>query len=243
MAQADLFERIYFGLCAALAVAGALGTVTFPNPIRGALSLLFTIVAIAGLFLQLHAPFLAAIQLIVYAGAVVVLFLFVIMLIGPAATAPKDGRALFARIAGGIAASLIALLVVVVLARKTFPRLPVAQAGFGSTEAIGQLLFTDYLLPFEVASILLMVAIVGAVAVARGKQPDPQLAKGSFPAYAQAARDGREGVAAELSARANAIEPMASRGEVEKPYDWKPAGQSGIKDPHSNERPTHERGA
>jgi len=177
MAQADLLERIYFGLCAVLAVAGAIGTVAFPNPIRGALSLLFSIVAIAGLYLQLHAPFLAAIQLIVYAGAVVVLFLFVIMLIGPDAIPPKDSRALVARVTGGIAGTAISLLVIMVLSRKTFPRIAPIQAAYGSVESIGELLFTDYLVPFEVSSFLLMVAIVGAVAVARGKQPDPQLTK------------------------------------------------------------------
>jgi NADH-quinone oxidoreductase subunit J len=171
-----LLERIYFGICAVLAVAGAVGTVAFPNPIRGALSLLFSIVAIAGLYLQLHAPFLAAIQLIVYAGAVVVLFLFVIMLIGPAAIPPKDSRALVARLGGAAAATGITALIIYTMARKLFPPIGVAQAGFGSVESIGELLFTDYLVPFEVASILLMVAIVGAVAVARGKQPDPQVA-------------------------------------------------------------------
>jgi len=206
MAQADLLERIFFGLCAVLAVAGAIGTVTFPNPIRGALSLLFSIVAIAGLYLQLHAPFLAAIQLIVYAGAVVVLFLFVIMLIGPAAVAPKDSRAIVARVAGGIAATAISLLVILVLSKKTFPRISPLQSGFGSVEAIGELLFTEYLVPFEVASILLMVAIVGAVAVARGKQPDPRTAKVEQPART-----------AELSAGLAGHEVMASRGEVRKP--------------------------
>jgi NADH-quinone oxidoreductase subunit J len=206
MAQADLLERIFFGLCAVLAVAGAIGTVTFPNPIRGALSLLFSIVAIAGLYLQLHAPFLAAIQLIVYAGAVVVLFLFVIMLIGPAAVAPKDSRAIVARVAGGIAATAISLLVILVLSKKTFPRISPLQSGFGSVEAIGELLFTEYLVPFEVASILLMVAIVGAVAVARGKQPDPQTAKVETPART-----------AELSAGAVGHEVMASRGEARTP--------------------------
>lgn len=178
MAQANLLELIYFALCAALAIAGAIGTVAFPNPIRGALSLLFSIVAIAGLYLQLHAPFLAAIQLIVYAGAVVVLFLFVIMLIGPDAVPPKDSRALVARIGGGVAALLFTSVIILVLAKKRIGGVGPVQAGFGSVEAIGALIFSDYLVPFEVASFLLMVAIVGAVAVARGKQPDPQVAKG-----------------------------------------------------------------
>jgi NADH-quinone oxidoreductase subunit J len=77
-------------------------------------------------------------------------------------------------VAGGIAGTAISLLVLLVLSKKTFPRVSPLQSGFGSVEAIGELLFTDYLVPFEVASFLLMVAIVGAVAVARGKQPDPQ---------------------------------------------------------------------
>src|SRR5690242_16101656 len=104
-----VLELVYFGICAFVAIAGAIGTITFPNPIRAAMSLLFTIVAIAGMFLQLHAQFLAAIQLIVYAGAIVVLFIFVIMLIGPAATAPKDSRGLLARIVGAAAAGFVAL--------------------------------------------------------------------------------------------------------------------------------------
>lgn len=213
MAQADLFERIFFGFCAVLAIAGAIGTVAFPNPIRGAMSLLFSIIALAGLYLQLHAPFLAAIQLIVYGGAIVVLFLFVIMLIGPAAIPPKDARALFSRVAGGVSVSLIMLLSILVLSRKTFPRQPTLQAGFGSVEAVGELLFSDYLVPFEVASILLMVAIVGAVAVARGKQPDPQLAAQKAR---EAALEGRYGQAAELSVGAGGVETAISRGEAPK---------------------------
>ena len=171
-----ILELVYFGICAFVAIAGAIGTITFGNPIRSAMSLLFTIVAMAGMFLQLHAQFLAAIQLIVYAGAIVVLFIFVIMLIGPAATASKDARGIVARIIGAAAAGFVALQIVLVLSKKILPRVPVAQAGFGSIEAFGDKLFSDYLVPFEVSSFLLMVAIVGAVAVARGKQPDPQLA-------------------------------------------------------------------
>lgn len=172
----DTLELIFFAICAVLAIGGAIGTITFPNPIRGAMSLLFTITAIAGMYLQLHAPFLAAIQLIVYAGAVVVLFLFVIMLIGPAATPPRDARGVVIRAIGAVAVSLFTLQAVIVLSQKAVGRVPVAQQGFGSVDAFGQLLFTDWLVPFETSSFLLMVAVIGAVAVARGKQPDPQAA-------------------------------------------------------------------
>lgn len=81
---------VYFYACAALALGGALAVVVSRNPIRSAMGLLLLILSVAGLFLALHAEFLAAIQLIVYAGAIVVLFLFVIMLLGPSAAPPTD---------------------------------------------------------------------------------------------------------------------------------------------------------
>src|SRR5580698_14580 len=97
----DWVGQVYFYVCAAVAIAGALATVVSRNPIRGAMGLLLMIVSIAGLFLALNAQFLAAIQLIVYAGAIVVLFLFVIMLLGPSSMAPRDKRGLVGRAIGG----------------------------------------------------------------------------------------------------------------------------------------------
>src|SRR5271155_1348044 len=91
----------YFYVCALLALGGAVSVVVSKSPIRGAMGLLLLILSIAGLFLALHAQFLAAIQLIVYAGAIVVLFLFVIMLLGPSSMAPRDRRGLIARSIGG----------------------------------------------------------------------------------------------------------------------------------------------
>jgi NADH-quinone oxidoreductase subunit J len=166
--------QTYFWCCAALAVAGATFTVIAKNPIRGAMGLLLMILSIAGLFLALHAQFLAAIQLIVYAGAIVVLFLFVIMLLGPSATPPHDHRGrvprtLAATLFGGAGLAAIWLIV------KTAPAVPKGQmladapTDFGSVDKFGQLLFTQGLVPFELSSALLMVAIVGAVAVARGR--------------------------------------------------------------------------
>jgi NADH-quinone oxidoreductase subunit J len=169
--------QAYFFLCAALAVAGAAVTVLARNPIRSAMGLLFMILNIAGLFLALHAQFLAAIQLIVYAGAIVVLFLFVIMLLGPASTPPFDHRgrvprAIGAAVFGG--AGLSAMLLLYQASRAAPDAKPQAllestPVDFGSVDQFGQILFTKGLLPFELSSALLMVAIVGAVAVARGK--------------------------------------------------------------------------
>src|SRR5579883_1412988 len=98
----DKVALVYFYACAAMAVLGALGVVLAKNPIRSAMGLLLLILSVAGLFLALHAQFLAAIQLIVYAGAIVVLFLFVIMLLGPSAAPPADRRGVFARTLGGL---------------------------------------------------------------------------------------------------------------------------------------------
>jgi NADH-quinone oxidoreductase subunit J len=165
--------QAYFWLCAALAVGGALATVLAKNPIRGAMGLLMMILAIAGVYLALHAQFLAAIQLIVYAGAIVVLFIFVIMLLGPDATPPHDQRGQLSRTVSAVvfgAAGLAAMSLIV----RTAP--PIAKnkllasppTDFGSVESFGRILFTDALVPFELSSALLMVAIIGAVAVARG---------------------------------------------------------------------------
>ena len=162
----------YFYVCAALAVAGALITVLMPNPIRAAMGLLLMIVSLAGLFLALHAQFLAAIQLIVYAGAVVVLFIFVIMLLGPDATPPHDRRGRFSRTVRRGALRVCAAIGAMAAGR---PRAectsPTSRStpDFGSIDQFGRELFAYALVPFELSSALLMVAVLGAVAVARGK--------------------------------------------------------------------------
>ena len=162
----------YFYVCAALAIAGALATVIARNPIRGALGLMLMIVAVAGLFLALHAEFLAIIQLIVYAGAIVVLFLFVIMLLGPSAVGTRDPRGQVSRaISGGLfgLASIGAMVLVIRPAWTHAMKLTSPDNTFGTVDEMGKALFGDYVVPFELSSALLMVAIVGAVAVARGR--------------------------------------------------------------------------
>jgi NADH-quinone oxidoreductase subunit J len=167
----DLWSSVYFYVCAAMAVAGALFTIIAPNPIRGAMGLLMMILSIAGLFLALHAQFLAAIQLIVYAGAIVVLFLFVIMLLGPSAQPPHDRKGRFARsIGGGLFALLAIGAMALVIHGGKATVLRDVSADFGSIDQMGRVLFSYGLVPFELSSALLMIAVVGAVAVARGKE-------------------------------------------------------------------------
>jgi NADH-quinone oxidoreductase subunit J len=165
--------QAYFWICAAMAVTGAVFTVVAKNPIRGAMGLLMMILSIAGIYLALHAQFLAAIQLIVYAGAIVVLFIFVIMLLGPDATSPHDERGRIPRTLSAGAFGLAGIGAMSLLIRTAPPiakgkLLASPPTDFGSVESFGRILFTDALVPFELSSALLMVAIIGAVAVARG---------------------------------------------------------------------------
>ena len=167
-----LASLIFFYTCAAIAIVGALITVIAKNPIRGAMGLMCTILAVAGIFLALHAHFLAAIQLIVYAGAIVVLFIFVIMLLGPSATSSRDQRGRFTRTFGGVLFALVSLGAMYLVIRPAWNHaymLVEYPADYGTIDAMGRTLFTDYVVPFELSSALLMIAIVAAVGVARGK--------------------------------------------------------------------------
>ncbi len=176
---------LYFYACALAAVAGALGVVLSKNPIRGAMGLLLLILSVAGLFLALHAQFLAAIQLIVYAGAIVILFLFVIMLLGPSASTPSSGpdrRGIVGRSIGGGVFALAGLGAIGLVARASMaanrPLLMVQpDASFGGIDAFGSVLFSDAIVPFELSSALLMVAVVGAIPVAKGRQGVKSLTK------------------------------------------------------------------
>jgi NADH-quinone oxidoreductase subunit J len=155
-----------FVLVALLAVGSALGLVLRRNPIHGALFLIVNLGCIAVFYLMLGAEFLAAAQVIVYAGAIMVLFVFAIMVLipGKEETGPDPRRRL--RMWGPPVAGLLFIQVVVwmLLSRGA---VPAATPAPGGVEAVGRLLFTDYLFPFELTSILLLAAMVGALLLAR----------------------------------------------------------------------------
>jgi NADH-quinone oxidoreductase subunit J len=177
-------EFAFFALAALLVLVGGIVTVAARNPIRGALGLLTTIIGIAGMYLLLSAEFLAAIQILVYAGAVVILFLFVIMLLGPSATSARDARTAIPRYVGAgifLGAAISAVVLVSQVATGQTTSLQPPPAGLGTIEGIGRELFTTNLIPFELSGALLLVAVVGAVAVARGRQPDPTLRAAEDP--------------------------------------------------------------
>ncbi|MBN2194206.1 MAG: NADH-quinone oxidoreductase subunit J [Polyangiaceae bacterium] len=168
---------VYFAVCALVVLLGAVGVVASRDPIRSAVSLLASILGVAGLYLKLSAEFLAAIQVIVYAGAVVVLFVFVIMLLGPdAGSRVEPSRARPSRVVGAVVAAAVALAAVLLLLPRdhgltSFGEVP---AGFGGIEAVGGHLFTRALLPFELATALLIAAVVGAIALSRGRGVIPK---------------------------------------------------------------------
>lgn len=161
-------ERIAFGLIAVVAVGSALGLVLRRNAIHGALFLVVNLGSIAALYLMLGAEFLAAAQVIVYAGAIMVLFVFAIMVLipGKEETGP-DPRRPYRLLAAPLALVLLAELAVVLAARWTAPTGAPAPTSVGSAESIGRLLFTDYLFPFELTSVLLLAAMVGVLLLAR----------------------------------------------------------------------------
>jgi len=155
-----------FLLLAVLTVAAAVTVVLHRNPVHSACALVATLFLLAVLFVGLDAQLVAALQVIVYAGAIVVLFLFVIMLLNLQAEARVLEAAPLVAV-GVAAATALAALVVGGVRRAATPAGPGVSTGYGETRALAERLFTAYLLPFELTSILLLVAIVGAVAIAR----------------------------------------------------------------------------
>jgi len=163
-------ELLFFYLVALIAVVSGILVVTCKSPVHSAISLVMTFVCLATFYVMLHAPFMAAIQIMVYAGAIMVLILFVIMLLNlGTAVKVKINHCL----AGGGALAAILLLQVLHFLSKGEPA--GMQGGItnevvksvGHTELIGQALFTDFLLPFEITSILLLVAMIGAVVLTK----------------------------------------------------------------------------
>jgi NADH-quinone oxidoreductase subunit J len=159
---------ILFYVFAALAVVSALGMVlNVRNTVAAALSLVVTMVSLAAIYVLLGAHLVAAIQVMVYAGAIVVLFLFVVMLLNLRSDDFAPGRARLQKLAGALLG--IALLAQIFRSSVSLPATPAAPPGFGGYRQLGIALYTDYVLLVEVASLLLTAAIVGALILAKRK--------------------------------------------------------------------------
>ncbi len=165
-------SSVFFALVTVVAVVSALLVVTCKNPINSALSLVMTFFCLAVYYAMLNAPFMAAVQIIVYAGAIMVLIIFTIMLLNIRVDANKKSHH---QVALGSVMGIITLLLTGLFLTRGKISQPVGDVTnaminqYGHTELIGKVMFTAFLLPFEVTSILLLVAIVGAVILAKRK--------------------------------------------------------------------------
>ncbi len=163
-------DLLIFGLFALIAVGCGINLVVQKHPVTSALSLIGVMGSLAVLYLLLGAEFIAAVQVIVYAGAIMVLFLFVIMLLNAGAEDNVPGRSLTSKLIG-IPAFIVFLGLVAWLIQTQYLNAdaPVSFGTFtgGGPKEVGRSLFTQYLLPFEVTSVLILIAILGAVVLAR----------------------------------------------------------------------------
>ena len=160
---------LLFILFAGMAIGCALAVVAQRNPLYSAISLIGVFISLACLYVMLAAPFIAAVQVIVYAGAIMVLVVFVIMLLNVEEEAHRRPRLKFLVPVAVTLAAVLMAEVAFILAKVEQPNITPAasNANVGLTQSIGSALFTRYLLPFEITSILLLMAIVGAMTLAR----------------------------------------------------------------------------
>ncbi len=208
-----LFEQIIFFIAAFFAIAGALGVVLLRNPFFSVLALVGHLLALATLFLLLNAEFIAAAQVVVYAGAVMVLYVFVVAYIGGVDEPLRGSRGAVGTLGPVFAVFLLAEITIAVLGTglsAVDSRGADVPAGFGTPAAIGELLLTRFLVPFEAASFLLLVGAVGAVVLARRRRGLEHLEDDAMPERAGemplGGRDGDEG----LKADPDGITPIPS---------------------------------
>ncbi|MGH7839720.1 MAG: NADH-quinone oxidoreductase subunit J family protein [Candidatus Binataceae bacterium] len=174
-----------FGFLAALAVAGALGVIVQRNPVHCLLALALTLTDIGALFMGLGAETVGFLQIIIYVGAIMILFLFVIWLLN-LQLEPAIGGVLALKFLGVVGAAVIATLFFVLFARTTPPgAIGTLPAGYGSIQSLARTLFSDYLIAFEVTSVLLLAAVAGAIGLAR---------RGGGDAAAPAQQPGAENI-------------------------------------------------
>lgn len=163
---------IFFIVLGIIAIIGAVGTVASRNPVTSAMSLVLHFFMLAGLYLTLQAQFIAVLQILVYAGAIMVLVIFVIMLLNLGKENQLQGGSSIRKYAGLAFGAVLGTQVVLllVLSHNKFGELKSKAAEISTVEAIGQVLFSDYLFQFETITLLLLVAVMGALILARRRR-------------------------------------------------------------------------
>lgn len=173
-----------FILFAIIAIGGAIAMITHRNPVYSALFLVLNMVSLAGIYLLLKAQFLAIIQILVYAGAIMVLFLFVIMLLNMQREEQLFRAVRTRYILGFLLGAVILSQILYTVGHwtETLPRISPDMKQIGTVQAVGDVMFTDYLLPFEMTGILLTAAVVGALLIAQQRMK-PELKSKSEEAH------------------------------------------------------------
>ena len=160
--------QFFFYLLAGLAIASGVVVITRKNPVHSALALILTLLSLAGLYLMLYAPFVAGVQIILYVGGIMVLFLFVIMLVNLERS--QREKAFNQQWVAGVLAALAlgGLFIAIYIKGHALFSMPMKPAlETQNTQKIGEMLYSNYMFPFEIASLLLLVAIIGAVVMAK----------------------------------------------------------------------------
>jgi len=170
-----IVQEIIFYAFALIMVLAAAMVITVRNPVYAALFLILTFFSAAAIWMLLEAEFLAIVLVVVYVGAVMVLFLFVVMMLDINLAPLKEGFIRYLPIAVVVAVAMAAELLTVIWSKgrfgeDIFPVPPPNPVGYSNTRALGELLYTDYLLPFEVAGVILLVAIIAAIALTLRKR-------------------------------------------------------------------------
>jgi NADH-quinone oxidoreductase subunit J len=158
----------FFYLLSGLAILGGILVITRKNPVHSALALILTLLSLAGLYLMLYAPFVAGVQIILYAGGIMVLFLFVIMLVNLERSAKEEqfNKQWIAGLAAAVALGVLFILVYTG-GKSLFPEHLAQLPEQSNTQEVAILLYGNYMFAFEIASLLLLVAIIGAVVMAK----------------------------------------------------------------------------
>ena len=174
-----MFEQILFYWFTTVVMLAAVGVVVARNPVYAALSLILAFFTMTALWLLMEAEFLAIALILVYVGAVMVLFLFVIMMLD-LKSVEREGFIRYLPVGLGVA-GMVALEMIMVLQRSSFEseryKPPATPADFNNAEALGELLYTHYLYPFEIAAVILLVAVIAAILLTLRKREGDQAAK------------------------------------------------------------------
>ncbi len=175
------FLQFSFYFFAAVLLFAACMVITIRNPVKAALFLVLAFFSAAAIWITLEAEFLAIVLVLVYVGAVMVLFLFVVMMLDVNLTRLKEGFGEYLPI-GGIVAVLLVLEMVFILkahefSAATLPRPPGQSETYSNTQHLGEVLYTEYVFPFEIAGVILLVAIIAAISLTLRKRPDTRYQK------------------------------------------------------------------